>query len=179
MLRVIVAGLLLVSWIVFSANWYVCKIKHACINAAQQTAKTYIDTTLTKKTKSQDSSKVITNSAINIKTEIAPFVDISFASASIRAYYNTKSLELWLSRAKETGNILLVSGHTDATGTTELNKRLSKQRAEAMAQQLVELGFEIARIKTEGLADAYPIASNQTPEGRAKNRRVEIKSISK
>jgi outer membrane protein OmpA-like peptidoglycan-associated protein len=179
MLRVIVAGLLLVSWIVFSANWYVCKIKKACIDATEQTAKTYGDSTLTKEIKTQDSSKVITNSAINIKTEIAPFVDISFASASIRADYNAKNLELWLSRAKETGNILLVSGHTDATGTKELNRRLSKQRAEAMAEQLVELGFEIARIKTEGLADAYPIASNQTPEGRAKNRRVEIKSNSK
>lgn len=179
MLKVIIAGLLLVSWMVFSANWYVCKIKKACNDVTEQAAKPYIDTTLVKETKTQDSSKVISVDMVGAAIETTHFVDISFASSSIRPKYNKENLELWLSKAKESGKILLVSGHTDSTGTKELNKRLSKQRAEAMAKQLVELGFEIAYIKTEGFADVDPIASNQTPEGRAKNRRVEIKSISK
>ena len=67
-----------------------------------------------------------------------------------------------------------IYGHTDNTGTREVNERISKQRADAVANFLVGNGISRARITTEGLAFDQPVADNSTAEGRAQNRRVEI-----
>lgn len=67
-----------------------------------------------------------------------------------------------------------IYGHTDNTGTREVNERVSKQRADAVANFLVGNGITRARITTEGLAFDQPVADNSTAEGRAQNRRVEI-----
>lgn len=67
-----------------------------------------------------------------------------------------------------------IYGHTDNTGTREVNERVSKQRADAVANFLVGNGIARARITTEGLAFDQPVADNSTAEGRAQNRRVEI-----
>ena len=68
-----------------------------------------------------------------------------------------------------------VSGHTDSIGTDAVNQRLSEQRANAVADYLTYQGINRARIATRGYGKQFPIASNETEEGRAKNRRVEIK----
>lgn len=70
-----------------------------------------------------------------------------------------------------------ISGHTDNVGGKDYNLRLSKRRADAIKDLLVFLGIESKRIKTTGYGFSKPIASNKTPEGRAKNRRVEFKRI--
>lgn len=67
-----------------------------------------------------------------------------------------------------------IYGHTDNTGTRAVNERVSKERAEAVANFLVGQGISRSRIKTEGLAYDQPIADNNTAEGRAQNRRVEV-----
>jgi outer membrane protein OmpA-like peptidoglycan-associated protein len=67
-----------------------------------------------------------------------------------------------------------VAGHTDNTGDPTANKRLSAERAAAVKQTLVTMGVAGARITDEGLGPDKPIASNDTEEGRAKNRRVEL-----
>ena len=67
-----------------------------------------------------------------------------------------------------------VYGHTDNVGTAEANKKVSAQRAEAVASYLTQKGIAKDRIKTEGLSYDYPVASNDTEAGRAQNRRVEI-----
>jgi outer membrane protein OmpA-like peptidoglycan-associated protein len=71
-----------------------------------------------------------------------------------------------------------VSGHTDSTGADNINKSLSQARAEKVGKFLSEVG-EIAssRIKAIGYGESRPVASNKTAEGRAENRRVEIKII--
>ncbi len=77
---------------------------------------------------------------------------------------------------KETPSLdLHVVGHTDDQGTLEYNLDLSKRRAEAVVQELVTK-YEIAprRLEAHGLAFLAPKASNATPEGRQKNRRVEL-----
>jgi len=69
---------------------------------------------------------------------------------------------------------LTIIGHTDSSGTEKYNLGLSKRRAESVAAALrPQLDYEI-KIITKGLGEQQPIASNETDEGRAKNRRVEI-----
>lgn len=67
-----------------------------------------------------------------------------------------------------------IYGHTDNTGTRAVNERVSKERADAVANYLVGQGISRARITTEGLAFDQPVADNSTADGRAQNRRVEI-----
>jgi len=67
-----------------------------------------------------------------------------------------------------------VIGHTDSRGTEESNDELSRRRARAVADELVADGVSSSRITTLGRGATKPVATNDTPEGRAQNRRVEI-----
>jgi outer membrane protein OmpA-like peptidoglycan-associated protein len=67
-----------------------------------------------------------------------------------------------------------IIGHTDNTGSAEMNQRLSEARASSVARYLESQKVLPARIVTSGMGMNSPIASNSTPEGRAQNRRVEI-----
>ena len=69
---------------------------------------------------------------------------------------------------------ITIYGHSDNTGTRAVNERISKERADAVANFLVGNGIARNRITTEGLAFDQPVADNSTAEGRAKNRRVEV-----
>lgn len=70
-----------------------------------------------------------------------------------------------------------VRGHTDATGSPELNRELSQRRAVAVRDALILLGVAPSRITAVGYGPDYPIAPNNTAEGRQKNRRVELQRI--
>lgn len=74
----------------------------------------------------------------------------------------------------EPGNRIRIEGHTDATGPAEVNSRLSQQRAEAVRDALADLGIAADRITAVGMGEDFPIASNETDEGRARNRRVDV-----
>ena len=67
-----------------------------------------------------------------------------------------------------------VEGHADTTGSQSHNLALSKQRAEAVADALIQDGVAPSRVTSEGFGDEEPIATNATPEGRQQNRRVEV-----
>ncbi len=76
---------------------------------------------------------------------------------------------------KEHSNIrITVAGHTDIIGTEEYNQKLSERRAKAVADYLIRNGIDPKRINVIGYGSKKPIAPNDTEEGRAKNRRVEI-----
>jgi outer membrane protein OmpA-like peptidoglycan-associated protein len=70
--------------------------------------------------------------------------------------------------------MVTISGHTDNTGKPATNQDISERRAENIKALLVEKGIPAKRIKAVGKGQYEPIADNKTPEGRAKNRRVEI-----
>lgn len=70
-----------------------------------------------------------------------------------------------------------VSGHTDNTGTEEYNLALSEERAKSVSDYLMEQGIDPTRISYAGYGWDVPVASNDTSDGRALNRRVEIKII--
>jgi OmpA-OmpF porin, OOP family len=67
-----------------------------------------------------------------------------------------------------------IEGHTDAEGTDERNQRLSDRRAKAVAEFLAREGVRSDRMSTIGYGASRPIADNTTPEGRARNRRIEF-----
>ena len=69
---------------------------------------------------------------------------------------------------------LRIVGHTDATGDAASNQVLSLQRANAVKSALVDRGIQASRLETEGAGQNQPVASNNTPEGRALNRRVAL-----
>lgn len=72
------------------------------------------------------------------------------------------------------GHPIVVQGFTDNTGPNERNLELSKQRAESVRDYLVSQGVEANRVRAEGRGNTLPVAGNDTVEGRALNRRVEI-----
>jgi len=69
---------------------------------------------------------------------------------------------------------LLIEGHTDNTGSEDLNMKLSQQRAEAVRDQLVSRGVGADRITTKGYGPKYPVVANDSASGRQQNRRVEV-----
>jgi outer membrane protein OmpA-like peptidoglycan-associated protein len=67
-----------------------------------------------------------------------------------------------------------IEGHTDAVGDSETNLEISQKRADSVFEALVSLGVDAARVTTQGMGEDFPIASNETDEGRAQNRRVDV-----
>lgn len=79
---------------------------------------------------------------------------------------------------KENMNLVIeISGHTDNTGSDEINQKLSLDRADAVKTYLLGAGIKTERIKTKGYGKSKPKASNDTEEGRSINRRVEIEIL--
>jgi len=70
--------------------------------------------------------------------------------------------------------IVEVAGHTDNTGAAEYNQQLSERRASTVAQYLESKGINQQRVMTVGAGETHPVGSNDTPEGRQQNRRVEL-----
>jgi outer membrane protein OmpA-like peptidoglycan-associated protein len=73
--------------------------------------------------------------------------------------------------------IVEISGHTDNVGSTSSNQRLSQKRADAVRNWLISKGIDGARLTAIGYGEERPIAPNDTPEGKQKNRRIEFLRI--
>ena len=67
-----------------------------------------------------------------------------------------------------------VAGYTDSTGNAEKNQTLSEDRAKSVKQRLMDAGIAPSRVATQGFGAANPVASNDTKEGQAQNRRIEV-----
>ena len=106
-------------------------------------------------TLSQDILFGVDSSAVSVASQS----DLRAVSQSLNNYPNT------------TVNVI---GHTDSTGDAAYNVGLSQRRAQAVASVLVNSGVSGSRVVAIGRGEDQPVASNQTADGRAKNRRVEI-----
>ena len=83
-----------------------------------------------------------------------------------------------ISTLKEYKEITLsVEGHTDSIGSAEYNDKLSLRRAKSVADYLAKGGIDSKRMAEKGFGESQPVASNDTTEGRAQNRRVELKIL--
>jgi len=95
------------------------------------------------------------------KTEIKPTAKDSIAKAA----------EVLV---KYPDTYITVEGHTDSTGTTEYNQKLSERRADVVRDQLMWDGVPASRVSVKGYGESDPVADNSTPEGRQSNRRVQF-----
>ena len=88
------------------------------------------------------------------------------------AYFTIDKLAAFLAEYPE--RRALIEGFTDSTGTVEYNQRLSERRAESVRNALMARGIDPGRLMTRGYGVAFPVATNETAEGRQRNRRVEV-----
>ena len=98
-------------------------------------------------------------------------VDSTVISPSFRAALD----EVAGSLQRYPNSLVDVMGHTDSTGADSYNVDLSKRRAESVANYLVSRGVSRSRLETIGYGEQYPVAENTSEQGRAQNRRVEIR----
>ncbi len=97
-----------------------------------------------------------------------------FDKSSLKAE-GQKNLDDLLTKMKgQSYEIVLATGHTDGVGSEAYNQKLSVARAESVKTYMVSKGLPADKIRVEGKGKSSPIASNDTEEGRAKNRRVEV-----
>lgn len=109
---------------------------------------------------------------ILVKFSSGILFDVNKTDLKPDAETNLRNLATSMNNNPQT-NILIV-GHTDNTGSVELNQNLSVRRAESVKDYLVSNGVNASRLRTEGKGESEPIADNSTEAGRAQNRRVEI-----
>ena len=113
----------------------------------------------------------------NVKEDETGKALIYFPHGSSKEIKNTNILNYVKSiaeKAKKSGKTVFVTGFTDNTGNATKNKALGLRRANSIKQLLIKYGLTADKINTASQGIANPIASNETAEGRAKNRRVEI-----
>jgi outer membrane protein OmpA-like peptidoglycan-associated protein len=102
--------------------------------------------------------------------------DLSFESGTTNLSADSRQRldGLVASLRRDSGLRVLIAGHTDNIGSSEANLQTSLTRAKAVKAYLLDQGISPDRIQTLGQGAQYPIASNSTEDGRARNRRVEI-----
>jgi OOP family OmpA-OmpF porin len=106
-------------------------------------------------------------------------VNFDFDKATIRPDGRSVLDEAIHALNEEPGVHIAVQGHTDSVGTDAYNERLSERRAHAVAVYLAEGGIASGRMSIEGFGESKPVASNETSDGRAQNRRVEFGIMAK
>jgi outer membrane protein OmpA-like peptidoglycan-associated protein len=109
-----------------------------------------------------------------IDVRLTSDVLFDYNSASLRPESRATLGDLANNFRRYTDEIIDVEGHTDSTGNPEYNQGLSERRADSVKGFLVDEGVAGSRINAIGYGETRPKASNDTPEGRQLNRRVEI-----
>jgi outer membrane protein OmpA-like peptidoglycan-associated protein len=102
--------------------------------------------------------------------------DVLFESgkAELKEEAHTSLVEVVDLLQSEPDKRIRIEGHTDGVGDSAANIKLSERRAESVMSALVALGVDASRITSVGMGEDFPIASNDTEEGRSKNRRVDV-----
>lgn len=104
-------------------------------------------------------------------------VTFDFNSTAINPQFRSTLDQIAQSLQQYPNSLVDVYGHTDSTGSDAYNQTLSENRARSVGNYLSMRGVSAARLRTMGFGETQPVATNDTEEGRARNRRVEIKII--
>jgi len=190
---IVLLGILLLLWIGGSSYWYVCRIQGHC-NPQQISPEEKIpqEETLGMEKPVHDSTgteneahTVVSSAPVIDSLELAarfilenPTWTIYFGYAKYEAEMSPEDQDymqkLCIYLENEPGKNIYVIGHSDSSGTPEGLVFASDQRAKFIKKVMMGYGIPENQIKLQILGEGFPIASNATSEGRAKNRRVEI-----
>ena len=111
------------------------------------------------------------------KVSLAADTLFDFGKADLKADGISK-LDGLIARLKGVAlDVVIAVGHTDSVGSEAYNNRLSLARAESVKTYLVSKGVDVKRVRAVGRGKSQPIADNATPDGRAKNRRVDVEVV--
>jgi outer membrane protein OmpA-like peptidoglycan-associated protein len=110
----------------------------------------------------------------NITLDVPGGVTFAFDSADVNAQFYPVLDKVAGTLKEYDKTVIEVAGHTDNVGSDTYNQALSQRRANSVAAYLSGQGLASTRVVTVGGGEAHPVASNDTEEGRAQNRRVEI-----
>jgi outer membrane protein OmpA-like peptidoglycan-associated protein len=116
----------------------------------------------------------VTRNGNNITLNMPGNITFQTDSADLRGDFFDVLNSVTLVLKEYDKTLVEVAGHTDSTGSDQYNKALSERRATSVAQYLSSRGINQQRIMTVGAGEGYPVASNDTTEGRQLNRRVEL-----
>ena len=112
-----------------------------------------------------------------IKLNLPDGVTFDFAKYDIKPQFYPALNTIANTLREYNQTIVEVSGHTDSIGSDAANQTLSERRANAVSGYLMGQGLQRERFEVVGMGERYPIASNDTEQGRALNRRVEIRLL--
>ena len=110
----------------------------------------------------------------NITLDMPGGVTFAFNSADLNAQFYPVLDKVAATLKEYDKTVIEVAGHTDSVGSDAYNQQLSEKRANSVASYLSSHGVMHTRIVTVGAGEAHPVATNETEDGRAQNRRVEI-----
>lgn len=110
----------------------------------------------------------------NITLDMPGNVTFAFDSADVNAQFYPVLDKVAATLIEYDRTVIEVAGHTDSIGSESYNQQLSERRANSVAAYLASHGVPSARVVTIGAGELHPVASNDTEDGRAQNRRVEI-----
>ena len=103
-----------------------------------------------------------------------PDVLFDFGSAKLTSEARATTRDIADAISSVPDRTISVEGHTDSVGSAEYNQRLSESRARAVAGELESAGVSRRNIRTKGMGESDPVATNNTQAGRDRNRRVEV-----
>ena len=112
-----------------------------------------------------------------IKLNLPDGVTFDFGKADLKPQFYPALNNVARTLAEYDQTIVEISGHTDSVGSDAVNQRLSEQRAQNVGSYLIGQGLQRERFEIVGFGKRYPVADNSTDQGRALNRRVEIRVI--
>ncbi len=170
---------LLVFWIAGSSWWYVCKVRCDC-KATVQVQPVVQDTSVVL---AQTAEQALMAAVGDAKTFLTGagiqkgFFGSSSAVGDMSSVSDEYIKNLKLVLENNPSARIEVTGHTDNTGSEWFNNELGLRRAEFVRSYLVNAGINADQIVTASKGYNEPAATNSTPEGRAANRRTEIKVI--
>jgi outer membrane protein OmpA-like peptidoglycan-associated protein len=104
-------------------------------------------------------------------------VTFDTSSYTLKPEFRSTLTDIANNLTQNPNSLIDVYGHTDSTGSAAYNQTLSENRARTVANFLSSQGVASSRVRSQGFGSTMPVASNETPEGRARNRRVEIKIV--